>query len=220
MNEKPGVIIIEDHPMLRLGIRFAIDRNGGYEVIGETDSGKEAIRLVTEMDPAILILDIELEDMNGLDVVRMLRPNHSAMKIIIYSMHRKRNYIIQAFRLGAQAYIAKNSDPIALIKAMDRAMKEQKYLDTELADEIAQALEEINLEEAVDSGSRYNELSQREREILKLLAEGFSNKEVANLLTISNSTVNVHKRHVMEKLSLESQTELIRYAMKAGIISS
>ncbi len=217
MKKKKQVIIIDDHPLLREGLKAVIGKNKGYEVIGEAGTANEAIRLINKLRPDIVLVDISLPDMNGIDLLYKLKKKFPQTKLMVISMHSKIDYITESFRAGALGYLVKEAAATSLIKGLDTISKGEYFLDSSISKEVVKRLIEMPLIQKIND-SNYNSLTPREQEILRLLAKGFSNKEIADTLCISPKTVENHRSNIMNKLNLHSIMDLVKYAVKLGLI--
>lgn len=217
MKKKKTIIIIDDHPLLREGLKAVIGRDKRYEVIGETGLGREGLKLIKRLKPDIVLIDISLPDMNGIDLLYQIRKKFPETKIMIVSMHSKIDYITESFKAGALGYLVKESAATSLIKGLDSVSQGEYFLDSSISKEVVKRLIEApSIRKINDSG--YNSLTPREQQILRLLAEGYSNSEIAKILSISRKTVENHRANIMNKLNLHSLMDLVKYAVKLGLI--
>ncbi len=212
------VLIVEDHPMLREGIKYSILEDGQFEIAGETPTGKNILNILRETRPDIMILDISLEDVNGLTLVDSIKHDFPEIKIIAYTMYNKRDYIIEAFKSGVDGYIVKDSAPSVLLNGMRKVLSGQLFIDSELATEIIEILRRLPDKTQLIDDPEYEKLSSREKEVFRLVAEGFTSKEIAGQLFISKKTVETHRSHILKKLNLGNCHELKQYAEKIGLL--
>lgn len=218
MSVKKNIIIIDDHPLFRESTKHILDRLAGFAVVGTAGDAREGEKLALDLKPDIAIVDLSLPDKSGIHLTRTLTTLLPEIRIVIVSIHAKIDYIISALRAGALGYVVKDSVTRSLPACLEAAGKKEYYLDTALSREIASRLLEISTEEeCVDSA--YGALTKREQEILRLLAQGGSTKEIANRLFISAKTVANHRANIMAKLDLHSTAELVRYAVQLGFLS-
>ena len=217
MNRKT-VLIVDDHPMFRVGLRSILARDERYEVVGETGTAAEALKLAKKFIPDFMIVDISLPDKNGIELTRELKRVLPECKILIVSMHTKIFYVTEAFRMGAQGYLVKESTSETLLKGLEAVSKGRHFLDPSLSREVTENLETASSEasEMVDIG--YKRLTKREQEVMRLVAEGFTTKEISERLFISAKTVDNHRANIMSKLGIHRTVELIRYAARIGLI--
>jgi DNA-binding NarL/FixJ family response regulator len=210
------VLIVDDHTLVRQGLRRILEAQPGFEVIGEAGDGREAIRLVHEIQPDIVVLDVTMPRLNGLEALSQLQRRAPQAHIVVLSMHDDEAYVTRAVRAGAAAYLLKDSADVDLIHAL-RAVAQGKSF---FSPSVAKIIADEYVRQLADRGvtDRYETLSEREREVLQLIAEGRSNKETAAQLHISPTTVETHRAHIMEKLDLHSTAEIVLFAVRRGII--
>jgi DNA-binding NarL/FixJ family response regulator len=209
------IVLAEDHHIVRQGIRSLLEAEADFKVIGEVSDGLEAVRIVESLRPDILILDLIMGGLNGIEVARQVNKQSSKTAIIILSMYNNEAYVLEALRAGAKGYVLKDSTAAELVKAVREAVIGRHYLSASLSERAIENYIEKSKETYVDS---YDTLTTREREVLHLAAQGCTNAEIAERLYISRRTVEVHRANVMHKLGLSSQSQLLRYAMKRGIL--
>jgi DNA-binding NarL/FixJ family response regulator len=218
MTEKKKIIIIDDHALFREGLKAIISRKSQYEIIGEAGNAREALNLVRELKPDLILLDIALPDRNGVDLTKEIRNAFPEIRILIVSMHNKIDYIMKTFQAGASGYVVKESASEKLLQGIDCVLNGEIFMDSSVSQNILKKLINAPEKKTKSTESRYDTLSPREQEILVLLAEGNSAKQVAEKLFISPKTVENHRSNIMQKLELHSTLELFRYAMKIGLI--
>jgi len=210
-----SVLLAEDHQVVRRGLYLLVEAESDLSVVGETHDGLEVLRLVERLAPGVLLLDLMLPGLNGLEVTRQVARKHPGTRILILSMHSAESYVLAALRNGAAGYVLKSDPPTEVVKAIHAVAAGKRYLSPALSDRAIEAY----LQSAPDETSdRFDSLSGREREVLQLLAEGNSNAEMARRLFISSRTVETHRANVMKKLALSNQSELVRFAIRRGII--
>jgi DNA-binding NarL/FixJ family response regulator len=208
-----SILLADDHTILRQGLSALLEAEPDFIILGEASTGLEALQKVQTLDPDILVLDLALPDINGLEITRQVRHSNPRTRIVILSMHAKEAYVLEALNSGASAYVLKGSDARELIQAIYQATQGVRYLSPPLSE---QSLEEyIQLSRGQDFDP-YETLTNRERQILHLAAGGCSNNEIARRLSISPRTVEVHRAKVMAKLDLHNQSELVRFAIQRG----
>jgi len=209
------VLLVDDHHVVRRGIRALLENEAGIQVVGEAGTGVEAARLAQQLKPDVLIIDLMLADMSGLEVIRQLRKRAPATSAVVLSMYGNDCYVVEALQAGAKAYVLKDSPPEELMRAVREAALGRRYLAPPLSDRSI----EVYLLRSEDSQlDPYDMLTSREREVLHLAAQGMTSSETANRLCISPRTVEVHRARVMQKLGLHNRTELIHFAIRRGII--
>ena len=218
MAEQKSIIIIDDHPLFREGLKTIISRDDRFKVIGEAGSGHEGLEIIKRLKPDLAIVDISLPDQSGIQLTRDLRRLFSETKILIVSMHSKIDYIAEAFQAGATGYVVKESASERLLQGLKSVVKGDYYLDSSVSHAVVENLMKSPLKAAKITDADYASLTPREQEVMRFLAEGLSSKAVAEKLFISPKTVENHRANIMNKLGLHSTIELVRYAAKLGLI--
>ena len=211
------VLLADDHGIVRRGLRSLLESEPGLQVVGEAADGLEAIRLCTEIKPDVLILDIGLPKLNGIDVAARVQKLDPAPWVIVLTMHTDESYILRALAAGARAYLLKDATDEDLLPAIRAAAKGRPYFSPA----VTSVLVEDYLRQLQSRGltDTYHLLTDREREVLQLLAEGRTNKDVAALLEVGVSTIETHRANLMQKLNLHNTAEIVLYAVRKGIIS-
>jgi DNA-binding NarL/FixJ family response regulator len=210
------VLLADDHPIVRQGLRHLLELQPDFKVVGEASDGLEASQMAERYHPDVLVLDMMMPGLNGLEVTRQVRQRSPATHIIILSMHNNDAYVLQALKRGASGYVLKDSGPGEVIQAVKQVMLGQRYLSPNLAENLIELLLKQTGNLPKDP---YDELTNREREVFQLSVEGWNNSEIAERLCISPRTVEVHRTNLMEKLKLHSQMDLLRYAIRRGMVS-
>lgn len=213
------IFIADDHPILREGIKTALAKNGGYMVVGESDDGAAALKSIASLKPDIIIMDITMPGLNGIAATRRITEDNPEAKVIILSMHRDPSYAIDAFRAGALAYVLKDSGLDDLLKAVEKVKAGSKYASPAVADELLNGVVDV-IKRDRTSHDPYDSLSRREKEILKLIANGATSKKVADQLFISISTVKSHRNNIMKKLKVNDMASLVKVAIRKGVVAA
>lgn len=214
---KLRIVIAEDHTVVRQGLRRILQEQPGWEVVGEVGNGREAVRQAVRLKPDVAILDIAMPQLNGIEAARQISRKVPTVQIVILSMFSEEAYILQALQAGAHGYLLKDSADQDLVRAVTEIAKGRSFFSPVVARVILD--EHVRQQAEKGTSDRYDSLSEREREVFQLIAEGHSNKEIAELLCISPGTVETHRAHVMHKLNLHGRTEAVLYAVRRGIIS-
>lgn len=211
------ILLADDHTVMRNGLHLLLERQPNLTVVGESSDGRETVRLAQELSPDVVVMDIAMPNLNGIEAARHIGTANPDIAIVILSMHSDESYVIRALKAGARAYLLKDSAEGDLIAAI-RAITEGKSffspaISRILVQDYMRQLEQQHVEDT------YELLTARERELLQLLAEGKTNKEAAGMLNLSVYTVETHRTHILQKLNLHSVPELILYAVRKGIIA-
>ncbi len=207
------IILVDDHQILREGLRALLESEPDLRVIAEAGNGKDAIRLVEKHVPDIVVMDLGLPDMSGLEAIREIRKLNIGVRILVLSMHTEREFVLQAIDAGCDGYIPKSTAHISLMQAIRTIQAGESYLHPKVATVLMESLTNTTTE-----ADQYNQLSDRERDVLKLSAQGYISREIADQLLLSPKTVETYRQRGMEKLGLEHRSDLIRFALRAGIL--
>ena len=215
--KKIRILLADDHTLIRRGLRLIIEQHADLSVVGEAEDGRQAVALVASLKPDVAVLDIGMPNLNGIEAAKQITEGDSGTAVIVLSMHRDETYILRALKAGVRGYLLKDSAESDLVRAI-RAVAERKSF---FSPAVSKVLLEDYMRKLKRTGAEdsYDLLTPREREILQLVAEGKSNKEVAVILNLSVYTVETHRSNIMEKLKLKSLPELILYAVRKGIIA-
>lgn len=212
-----SIFLADDHPIVRQGLRMLLDAEPGFNVIGESGDGLEAAEIVERLKPDVLIVDVMLPGLSGLDVTRHVRKRAPATRVIVLSMYDNEAYVIQALKNGAMGYVLKDALSDQILEAIREAVEGRRYLSPPLSDRVIEA----NVSRAeISAEDSYEALTHREREVLHLAAEGRTSSEIADRLGISPRTAEAHRGNLMHKLGLRNQTDLVRYAVRRGILTA
>jgi two-component system, NarL family, response regulator NreC len=214
---KLRLLIGDDHTLVRQGIRKILEDHPDWSVVAEASDGRDAVRLALELKPDVAILDVEMPNMNGVEAAAQIVRREPAIQILMLSMHSEDACITRALRAGARGYILKESADTDLIRAVSAVASGESFFSPAVAsimlDDYVRHLADKGI------GDRFESLSEREREIFQLVAEGQSNKKIAERLCISPATVETHRSHILQKLDIHSTAELVLYAVRRGVIA-
>jgi DNA-binding NarL/FixJ family response regulator len=218
MFTKRRVMIVDDHPLFRDGLKGLVARSADYQTVGEAGSGDEALRQLDKCRPDLVTMDISLPDMSGIEVVRELRRRTPGIRVLMLSMHPRYEYISDAFKAGASGYVVKEATSTRLIQAMDALSRGEFFLDGQVSQELlARLLDQGNGKESAGD-ERYRLLSPREQQVLRLVAEGNSTRQIAAQFDLTAKTVENHRTNLMKKLGVHDRLELVRYSARLGLI--
>jgi two-component system response regulator NreC len=211
------ILLADDHTVVRDGLRALVEKQPDMSVIGEAADGRDTIRLAEEQSPDVVIMDIAMPNMNGIEATRRIVASKPQTAVLILSMHQDESYVLRSLKAGARGYLLKDSVRSDVIDAIRAVVQGRSFLTKK----VSRILQEDYVREMERRGveDSYDLLTDREREILQLVAEGRTNKEVASILNISLTTVETHRTHILQKLNLHSVPELILYAVRKGIIA-
>jgi len=209
------ILLADDHPIVRRSLRNLLEAEADFQIVGEAEDGLEAVEAVERLQPDVLVLDLMMPGLNGLDVALQTEKLSPNTKIIILSMYSTEAYVQQALRNGANGYVLKKSSPDELVQAVREVIAGRPFLSRTLS---VRAIESYRQQAQEIPPEPYDDLTKREREVFHLAAEGHTNAEIADRLSISPRTVEMHRSNFMEKLQLKNQAELVRYAFQRGIL--
>ena len=211
------ILLADDHPFMRTGLRHVLEEHSEFRVVGEAGDGREAVRLAQQERPDVAILDIGMPNLNGIEAARQICDSIPGIAVVVLSMHSDEAYVLRALKAGARAYLLKQSAEADLVAAVKAVSQGKAYFSPAvsqmLLNDYMRQMRERDVEDS------YDLLTPREREILQMIAEGKSNKDIANMLNLSVYTVETHRGNMMEKLNLHTVPELIIYAVRKGVIS-
>jgi DNA-binding NarL/FixJ family response regulator len=217
MKNKKRLVIAEDHTILRDGLRSLFDLEDDLEVVGEAGDGMEAIRCINNSSPDLVILDLNMPMMDGISVIKEIKKQSPDIKILALTMHKDEEYILEAFRSGANGYCIKTSSGQEVLAAIRIVLSGKQYVSPEISDKVLEGY--LEGRRSIRKESPWESLTQREREVLKLVGEGYYNKEISDYLCISVKTVEKHRSNIMEKLDLHSASALTAYAIEKGLVT-
>lgn len=217
MTSVVRILLADDHTVMRAGLRLLLERHENFEVVGEAADGREAVEIAAQQKPAVVVMDVAMPHLNGVEAARQILTRNPDIAIVMLSMHSDESYVLRSLKAGARAYLLKDSAEADLISAIHAIIEGRSFFSPGvralLKEDYIYRLQKFGADDT------YELLTAREREVLQLVAEGRSNKEVASLLGLSLYTVETHRTHILQKLNLHSVPELILYAVRKGIIS-
>lgn len=217
MAEKKKIVIAEDQRILREGLRSILSPNDAIEIVGEAEDGLEAIRAVEERHPDLLLLDIGMPRMSGLSAITEIKNRFPGTKILALTIHESDEYVLEAFRGGADGYCLKDASTSELLVAIESVLSGRRYISPGISDKVLVGYSEQR--KTLKSTTAWDELTQREKEVLKLVGEGYKNKEIADYLCISEKTVEKHRSNIMMKLDLHTASALTAFAIEKGLVT-
>ena len=209
------ILLADDHPLVRRGLRNLLETEAGFSVVGEAEDGLQAIQLAEKLQPGILIVDLMMPNLNGLEVLKQVSRRSPKTRMIVLSMQSAEPYVVETFRSGAIGYVLKDSAPDELIIAIRQALLDSRYLSPKLPERL---IDTVRKPTELVTQDPYETLTDREREVFQMAGEGKTASEIARVLSISPRTAELHRGRMMNKLGLRSQTELVRYAVKRGFL--
>jgi DNA-binding NarL/FixJ family response regulator len=210
-------LLVEDHALVRAGLRALLDGAEGLEVIGEAPDGRHAVSMCESLQPELVLMDVAMPDLNGIEAARQIRTACPAAKILMVSMHESRQYIFESLKAGANGYVLKEAAFTELLAAIKEVLEGRTYLSPKLSETVMD--DYVRRAQGGDADSELQKLSAREREVLQLIAEGNSSAEISKVLGISARTVDTHRHNIMEKLHIHSIAGLTRFAIRHGVCS-
>jgi DNA-binding NarL/FixJ family response regulator len=210
---KLRIFLADDHAVLRDGLKALVNAQADMEVIGEADNGRSAWMKVKELLPDVVVMDVSMPELNGVQVTEILKRECPQVKVLALTAYKDKAYLDQLLKVGALGYVLKMSAARELIEALRMVAAGNVYVDQEMTEKIAEGYVRNQF---LRGATRHRELTSREEEVMRLIAQGYANKEIATRLDISVKTVESHKTNVMEKLELKSRTEIVRYAVRQG----
>ena len=218
-NEKKTILLVDDHTLFREGLKVLLKQSPRFEVVGEAGTVREACEMADNLRPDIILMDIALPDQTGIEGIRIIMSQLPSTKIVVISMYSKMDYIINAIQAGAVGYLVKDTTPDMLSTALNTVVLGHYYFDYTTIEEIVQFILEQKTDRSSISEESYDKLTRREQEVMRLVAQGLSTKEIASKLFISPKTVENHRNKIMGKLELDTIVDLVKYAAKLGVIN-
>ena len=216
-GDKKSVVIAEDYTILREGLRALISSNPNFNVVAEAKDGQEAIRLVEKFKPNLILTDLSMPRMNGMEAIREIRKRVPETKIVVLTVHETEEYILEALKAGADGYVLKDATHAELMVALNIVLGGKRYISPGVSEKVIDGY--LKGRKAIKPQTSWETLTNREREILKLIAEGYRSKEIAEYLYVSLKTVEKHRANLMEKLDLHNVQGLITFAIEKGLVS-
>jgi two-component system, NarL family, response regulator NreC len=214
MDRKCRVLIVEDHAIIREGLRSLLSSTGEFEIAGEADDGRKAVDLAEKLKPDLILTDLSMPRMDGMDMIHAIKKQLPATKIIALTVHRGDEYVLATLKAGADGYLLKEANCAELMMAIRSVLKGSHYLSPEISGKLIEGY--LEGRKSAQPRSLFETLSKREREVLKLIGEGHKNQEIAEMLFISVNTVEKHRSNIMEKLNVHSTASLIALAIEKG----
>ncbi|MDA3787530.1 MAG: response regulator transcription factor [Desulfobacula sp.] len=217
MKHKPiEIVIADDHNIVRQGLRKLLEEEDSLKITGEAMNGREAVQKVQALKPDVVIMDIAMPILNGIEAARQIKQSNFKTKIIILSMHDHTRYIRELLSIGVSGYLLKNAVSDDIIQAIKTAVKGETYLSPSISSRVIE--DYVGMNQKTSQDELYNTLTNREREVFQMMVEGYSTKKISEMLCLSPSTIKSHRSNIMEKLKMENISKLIQYAIHLGII--
>lgn len=216
MADKKRIVIAEDHTILREGLKALLSSDPGLDIVGEAEDGIEAIRRVSELNPDLIMIDLSMPRMNGMEAMRQIKRTNPETRVLVLTVHKTEEYVLASLRAGADGYILKDSTHAELMLAIRTVLGGNNYLSPGISGKVISGY--LDSKAGLKEKSALESLTQREREVLKLIAEDYRNKEIAEFLCISLKTVEKHRDNLMKKLDLHSASALTAFAIERGLV--
>jgi two-component system response regulator NreC len=210
------IFLADDHTIIRQGLAKLLEGEPGFRVVGEAENGREAVKKVQELKPDVVIMDIAMPLLNGIEATRQIKKIYPKTKVIILSMYSHGRYISELLSLGASGYLIKDCSGTDIIKAINAALNGDTYLSPPISRLVIE--DYVSLKKRYSREDLYSSLSNREREVFQMIAEGYSTREISEMLCISPSTVKTHRSNIMEKLRIENISQLVQFAIRIGMV--
>ncbi len=215
MDRKIKILLADDHTIVRQGLEKLLEVEPDFLIAGQARTGREAVDMIQELHPDVVLMDIAMPVLNGIEATRQIKRNHPEVKVVILSMHSHAHYISELFEAGISGYLVKDSTGKEIVDAIHAAVRGETFLSPSISKKLVD--DYVALKRSTRKEDLYNTLSNREREVFQMIAEGLSTKEIAETLYISPSTVKTHRANIMEKLQLENLSKLVQFAAKLGL---
>ena len=217
MENKLSIVLADDHTILREGLRALLSAESNFEIVGEARDGREAVRCVEKLGPDLILMDLSMPRMSGMEAIREIKKRYPETKIIALTVHKTEEYLLTTLQAGADGFVLKDATHDELIMAIKNVMGGKSYLSPGVSEKVIEGY--LDGKKSTQSLTSWESLSQREREVLKLIAEGYKNKEIAEDLCISLKTVEKHRANLMKKLDLHNAAALTVYAVDKGLVN-
>ena len=217
MAQKHRVVIAEDYTILREGLRSLLSSHAEFEIVGEAEDGRQAIQMVEKLKPDLILMDLSMPRMNGMDAIREIKKHCPGTKVLVLTVHKAEEYILATLQAGADGYVLKDATHGELAMAVRNVLAGKSYLSPGISEKVIEGY--LNGRKILKTTTSWGTLTQREREILKLIAEGYKNSEIADYLYISVKTVEKHRANLMKKLDLHNTSTLTAFAIEKGLVS-
>jgi len=207
------ILLVDDHEVLRAGLRALLEHESDLRVVGEAGTGAQAIALTNSLRPDVIVLDLGLPDISGLEVIRAIRQHNTTVRIVVLSMHSRREYVVPAIEAGCDGYVPKSSTHTSLLQAIRSVLAGEGYLHPTAATALMGSIQDTQSESA-----QFEALSEREQAVIRLTAKGFTSREIGEKLDISSKTVETYRQRATEKLQIENRSGLVKFAVRAGLL--
>jgi DNA-binding NarL/FixJ family response regulator len=214
--KKIKLLVADDHKIFRQGIKKLLEEESDLQVVGEASDGREAVKKATELKPDVILMDIAMANLNGLEATRQIKKQLPSAKVIMVTMHKNEEYVLQSFQAGASGFILKEGAVEELVSAIRSINSDKSFLSPSISKTLIDAY--MRKMETGKTETPFDLLTDREREVLQLIAEGYTNREVAKSLFISVKTVEAHRAHIMQKLNIHDIAKLVKYAIQKGLV--
>ena len=214
--KKIKLLVADDHKIFRQGIKKLLEDESDLQVVGEASDGREAVKKATELKPDVILMDIAMANLNGLEATRHIKKQLPSAKVIMVTMHKNEEYVLQSFQAGASGFILKEGAVEELVSAIRSIHSDKSFLSPSISKTLIDAY--MRKMETGKTETPFDLLTDREREVLQLIAEGYTNREVAKSLFISVKTVEAHRAHIMQKLNIHDIAKLVKYAIQKGLV--